>query len=287
MAVEASVLDVTEATFERVVLQRSYDTPVVVDFWAPWCGPCRALGPTLERLAQSAQGSWQLVKLNTDENQALAQRYRIQSIPAVKAFRNGQVVDEFIGAQPEPAVRAFLQRLIPSGADQAVDQAGALLEAGNTVGAERLLRAALAEGGDHPQALLSLAQLLLDRGETQESSALLERIPAGTPESQQAAGLYGRLRFLADAARLPSREEAAAQLAANPGDLDALWALGVQATAAGSYREALEYFLSLITKNRRYNDDAGRKAMIAVFAILGLDHLLTAEFRPRLSAALH
>jgi putative thioredoxin len=278
---------VTQETFEDAVIARSHQVPVVVDFWAPWCGPCRMLSPILERLADAAQGDWELATIDTDENPALAQRYRIQSIPAVKGFRDGQVVLEFLGAQPESAVRAFLQRLLPSAADRAVAEGEQLLARGDEAGAERAFREALATQPDHTGAALALAPLSIARGDFDEARALLEAIPAATPEGRQATPLLGRLRFQRDARELPDVAAAQRMLEANADDPAALYALGVHAAAGGDYEQALERFLALTERHRRYGDDAGRKSMIAVFDVLGPEDPLTRQFRPRLAAALY
>jgi len=187
----AAVTDVTDATFEDVVLRRSSEVPVVVDLWAPWCGPCTALGPLLEQAVADTEGSVDLVKVNVDENPAISASFRVQSIPAVFAIRDGAVVDQFIGAQPEVAVRAFVERLAP-----ARSEADLLAEQGLADGDEDALRRALELQPDHPDALPGLAALLIARGETDEAVALLGRIPE-TPETR---------RLLAEA-RLATRDD--------------------------------------------------------------------------------
>ncbi|HWE60949.1 MAG TPA: tetratricopeptide repeat protein, partial [Chloroflexota bacterium] len=256
MAGNDNRFEVTQDTFDEAVLARSHEVPVVVDFWAPWCGPCRSLGPILERLAGAAGGAWELAKVDIDQAPMLAQRYRVQSIPAVKGFRDGQVAAEFLGAQPESAVRAFLRQLVPSEADRSASEGDRLLETGEVAGAERAYRAALAAQPDHAQARLGLARLLMQRGETEEPSALLAAIPSGTAEGRRAAPLLGQIRFQQDAASSPGVVEAQRTLEANPDDPAALWALGVHAAAAGNYRDALERFLTLAEYHRRYADDA-------------------------------
>jgi putative thioredoxin len=171
------VIDVTDATFEQAVLERSDQVPVVVDLWAPWCGPCRALGPILEKVVQSTAGAVELAKVNVDENPRVAASFQVQSIPAVFALRERKVVDGFIGALPEAQVAEFVARLAPSPseADQLVAK-----------GDEASLRQALELEPDHPGAVVGLARLLVDRGESAAALELLARIPE-TPESRQLA----------------------------------------------------------------------------------------------------
>jgi len=162
--------DVTDATFEEEVLRRSMDTPVVVDLWAPWCGPCRTLGPILERVVDATGGAVVLAKVNVDENPSIAASFRVQSIPAVFALRDGKVVDQFIGALPEDAVEAFVAGLAPNEVDRLVTEG---LESGD----EEVLRRALELQPDHPGAIAALASMLIANGETEEAIGLLRRIP--------------------------------------------------------------------------------------------------------------
>jgi putative thioredoxin len=185
--------DVTDATFEEAVLKRSFEVPVVVDLWAPWCEPCKALGPILERVVADSGGAVDLVKVNVDENPSVSAGFKVQSIPAVFAVRDGAVVDQFIGAQPEAEVRAFVAGLVP-----VQSEADLLAAAGADAGAEEPLRRALQLEPDHPVAVPALAALLIARGETDEAVTLLGRIPE-TPEIR---------RLLAEA-RLAGRADVA------------------------------------------------------------------------------
>ncbi len=185
--------DATDATFEEVVLARSSQVPVVVDLWAPWCGPCTTLGPILERVVGATAGAVELVKVNVDENPAISASFQVQSIPAVFALRDGAVVDQFIGAQPEAAVQAFVDRLAPTRSE-----ADLLAEQGTAAGDEELLRRALALQPAHEGAIVGLAALLVARGDTEAAVALLGRIPQ-TPATR---------RLLAEA-RLAGREDVA------------------------------------------------------------------------------
>jgi putative thioredoxin len=166
------MLDVTDATFEQEVLTRSFTTPVVVDLWAPWCGPCTTLGPIIERVVDATEGAVTLVKVNVDENPSISASFQVQSIPAVFALKDGKVVDAFIGAQPEEAVAAFVAALTP-----APSEADLLVDEGVRSGTEEPLRRALALQPDHEGAIVALAGSLIARGETDEAIALLGRIP--------------------------------------------------------------------------------------------------------------
>ena len=173
------MVDATDSTFEDVVLKRSFQVPVVVDLWAPWCGPCTTLGPVIERVVAATDGAVELAKVNVDENPEISASFRVQSIPAVFAVRDGAVVDQFIGARPEAEVKAFVDRLAP-----VRSEADVLADEGAASGDEAVLRRALELQPDHPVAIAGLAGLLTGRGETDEAVALLGRIPE-TPETRR------------------------------------------------------------------------------------------------------
>jgi putative thioredoxin len=277
-------IDVGDDDFASQVLERSHRTPVVVDFWAPWCGPCRALGPLLEKLAAQHAGAFLLAKVNVDQAPAVAQRYAIRSIPAVIGLRDGAIVAEFVGAQPEAIVRRFIAALLPSEADGLAKAGEALAKAGDVEGAMAKLRAALERDARHPRALLGLARLLGERGDAPGALALLEKITGGETELAEAEKLAAQLRMGAAA----SSDETAlrARIESDPDDLDARIQLGRALAARARHEEALEQLLSAVKRDPRFGDDAARKSMLDLFAVLGGEHPLTQRYRAELARAL-
>ena len=276
-----SYIEVTAHSFAAEVLERSRSVPVLVDFWAPWCGPCRTLGPVLERLAEEAGGTWVLAKINTDEHQELARTFEISGIPAVKAFRDGVVVDEFVGALREPQIREFLARVIPDEASRLAAEARAALLAGDATQAASLFTAALERDAAQPDALVFAAERAAEAGDGERAQALLGR-------------LRGRDRLVREreVARITLRAgggvvaSARAGLSAAPDDPAAIHALALALAGAEQYAEALDLLLGLVRAHRRWGDDAGRRAMLQVFDVLGVHHPLTDEYRRRLSMEL-
>jgi putative thioredoxin len=269
------VIDVNLSSFQTEVIDRSRRELVVVDFWAPWCGPCRTLGPILERLAGEAAGAWTLVKLNTDDNQPLARKYGIQGIPAVKAFRNGEVVAEFVGALPEGKVREWLETVMPSPATQLAEEAAARLAAGDVQAAAARYAEALALDPGQPDALLFSARDALERHDADGAKAAVARI---RPRDRLSlAAELGRLEFAIDAATPPSDGSPAAEQ----------YAEGCARAAAGDWEAALEQFLAMVKEDRAWGDDAGRKAMLRVFDVVGQRSPIADAWRRRLSMELY
>ena len=279
-----AIIDVGDEDFEREVLERSKDVPVVVDFWAPWCAPCRALGPVLERLAAEHGGAFVLAKVNVDESPAVARALRIQSIPAVKAFRDGHIALEFVGAQPESAVRQFLAAVLPTEADRRAREGESRLAAGDTAAAEAGFTAALALDPRHPRALLGLARLHVARGDDTEALTLLERVPPSASVAREAERLAAEIRTRVDA----TGDEATlrGRVRANPGDLDARLQLGRVLAARGRYAEALAELLEVVRRDPGHADQAARKAMLDVFEVVGARDPLTEKYRSELAQAL-
>jgi putative thioredoxin len=274
-----SVIDVGEEDFEEKVLRASHDAPVVVDFWAAWCQPCLILSPMLERLAEEHDGQFILAKVDVDQNPRLSELFRIQSIPAVKAFRQGQVVEEFVGVQPEEVLRRFVDELLPSPADELADRAEQARESGDLVEAEALSREALAQDPTHQAAKLGLAGLLAMRGEDEEARRLLAQLPSTEGVRQLDASLE-----LRSAARGEDDRESL-RVRAEAGDPEAELALAAADAAAGDHRAALERSLRLVELGGDQRDRA-RDLMVRIFESLGEDDPLTREFRPRLASAL-
>ncbi|HUH06203.1 MAG TPA: thioredoxin [Egibacteraceae bacterium] len=267
--------DATDATFADEVLSASRDRAVVVDFWADWCGPCHQLSPIIERVAARHTDDVALVKVDVDAAPGLARTYQVQGIPAVKAFRDGEVVAEFVGVQPEPAVERFFAALAPSAADRLAVAAAA---AEDPEESERLLREALEGEPGHRGAVLALARLLSARDEPDEAVALLGRLPADA----DAARLVAELRLASS--RRPGAELPQLRGRAESGDPAAALELGRALAAAGEHAEALEVLRDAVM--RTDTRDAAREAMLEVFALLGSDHPLVREWRPKLASAL-
>lgn len=275
-------LDVGLADFNQNVLEESQHRPVIVDFWAPWCGPCKSLKPILEKLAAEYGGKFLLAKVNSDENQTLAARYAVRGIPSVKAFLNGEVVDEFSGALPEGEVRAFLDRLIPSPADELRMQAMDLRMAGDTAGALQVLAEASKLDPQNVNVRLDAAEVMLDLGETDEAQRLIGSMP--DTADPRVAQLKARLQFSGS-----TGEDAAAlraQVEADGNNLDARLKLAKLLVAARDYEAGMEQLLEIVRRDRSFGDDVGRTTLLSVFDLLGGGELVS-RYRRMLASALN
>jgi putative thioredoxin len=277
-------IDVGDADFEGEVVLRSREVPVVVDFWAPWCGPCRSLGPILERLADEHRGEFVLAKVDVDKSPATAQRFGVRSIPLVVALRDGEAVAEFTGAQPESAVRQFLARILPTAADKLAAEGDELAAAGHANAAEARYRGALAQEPRHGRALLGAARLLAERGEIDAALDHLARVSSPGGVGQEAERLAAELRTRAEPAA--NVEALRAKLARDPDDLGARLALGRALAARREYEPALAELLAVVERDREFEDQAARRAMLDVFEVLGRENPLTERFRAELARSL-
>ncbi|MDX9752437.1 MAG: tetratricopeptide repeat protein [bacterium] len=281
------VYDVTEATFEQIVLNAPEDQVVVVDFWAGWCSPCRMLGPVLEKVIASHNGAAILAKVDVDQNQRLAMQFGIQGIPAVKIFQGGEIVGEFSGALPEAAVRQKLDPFIPAPDDEEFENAQSLYEGGALDLAGAQAKAILAEEPNHAGAKLLLAQIALDRQQFSEAEEWAKAIQINESGYDEAQGILNRLGFLqtcqgeTDLARLDQR------IAENPADLDARYQKAQCLAAQGQYQDAMEELLALLKKDKKYKDGAAKETMVRIFSIIGQRSKMADEYRDKLEWILY
>lgn len=277
-------IEVGEHDFQTAVLERSKEIPVLVDFWAPWCGPCRILGPVLEKLAEEYAGQFVLAKINVDENPSVAGEFGIQGIPAVKLFRGGAVASDFTGALPEPMVREFLSRFLPSAADKQAHEAAGLEEQEKLAEAKALYQAILESEPKHPKALTGMGRLLTNEGDVQGALHYLEQVPLVAEERKEADPLIARLKLKGGTTQdEPVLRE---KVKSEPNNLEARFELAQALAAAEKYDEALTEFLNIVKADRAFRDDGARQAMVQIFEVLGSDHPLTEKYRSELAKVL-
>jgi putative thioredoxin len=288
----AAVKDVTTATFRDEVLAASTKQPVLVDFWAPWCGPCKQLAPMLEKAVADSGGKVKLVKMNIDEHPQIAGQLGIQSIPAVIAFERGQPVDGFMGALPETQVRGFIERLVgplTSGADELIAEAEAALAEGDMDGAAALYARVLTEDEGNAKAIAGLAKIHIDNGDLDQAKGVLSLAPpppAGRDADPAIAAAKAALEIAEQAASLGDAAPLEAAVAADPTNNQARFDLALALNARGERERAADHLLDIIKRDRTWNDDGARKQLVQFFEAWGLMDPAAVAARRKLSALL-
>ncbi len=271
------IVDVSESDFEFQVLAYSQQVPVVVDFWAEWCAPCKMLGPVLEKLAKEGQGSFRLARLNVDENPNLALRYAVHSIPAVKAFRESKMVAEFAGVQPEPRLREFLRSIAPSPSDLELEKGLSLLASQQSEEAEKAFRQVLQTTPESTTALLGLAKALLLQGKVQESHATLEKFPASRE--------YSSAQTLLPLSRaLVNLEKGITFISEEP--LDPAYLNALRLVRRGNMEAAMDGLLDILREDKHFRDGEAQRVMVAILELLGENNPVARQYRGELASIL-
>jgi putative thioredoxin len=287
MSESSFVFDADALSFQSLVIDASHRVPVLVDFWAAWCGPCRTLAPILEKLADEFQGRFLLVKIDTEQEQEVARQFAIRSLPTVKLFRDGVAVDEFLGVQPESQVRALLERYVSRESDDARAQAKTLRDQGQLAQARAVLQQAHAEDPDNQRVIPDLANVLVDLGELDSAKNALDWVSGAVNADVEVRAARGRLAFAEVAAGSPGIDALKRAVEIDPRDCESLYLLGSSYIGRGEHEAALDQFIEILRIDRGFRDDAGRKALLSVFEMLGNDDLLVGRYRARMSTLLY
>ncbi len=281
------VVKVDESNFQQVVIEGSQHAPVIVDFWAPWCAPCRALTPVLEKLAGEYDGRFTLAKINSDENQKLAAAFGVRGIPNVKVFVDGEIVDEFSGALPERMVREFIDRAVPSHAEKLRHEAMVAYAQGEIDRALALLKEAAEADPTNENVRLDTIEILVKAGKTDEARKIFELLAPLTRMEERVRALEARLQFASAGTHDSDVEDLKARIAQNAGDLDARLQLANVSVTRQDYRTAFEQLLEIVRRDRGFQDDVGRKTMLQLFTLLGNAGDLVSDYRRKLASAMY
>ncbi|MBI3560124.1 MAG: thioredoxin [Gammaproteobacteria bacterium] len=279
-------IDVTAQNFTTEVVAASRNAPVLVDFWAPWCGPCRSLMPVLTKLAESYQGAFRLAKVNIDEQQALATQFGVRSVPSVKLVKNGQIVDEFTGAIPETQIRAFLDKHVQRASDQRMQQAHARYLQGDASALTDMIEIANSDPANHT-IRLQWVDVLMNEKRFTDAKAILEALPEEVRSKAEISGLLTRLHAMETARDLPDMPSLLQRVQADPGDFLAREQLSTHYILQANYTAAMDQLLEIMRRDRNYGEDAGRKGLLKVFAMLGGNGELVTRYRQKMASLMY
>lgn len=280
------VIDVTAENFAEVVMHTSMERPVLVDFWADWCAPCKALMPMLSKLADEFGGQFILAKVNSDENQELAQQFGVRSLPTVKVFRNGQPVDEFMGALPESQVREFIAKHIVRPSDQYLAAAAQMKEQGMVPDAIKILAEGIQVDPQRAELRVELATIYVEMGHNNEAEEVLNTLAQEDKDGEAVVALLARIQFAKEAGDLPDEGTLLAAIEADENDLESRYQLASLKMGQNDYETAMEQLLIIMQKDREFKDDIGRTTLLKIFDMLGQDQRVK-RYRSRMFALLH